>query len=333
VNTGTSGATVDVYIEAVAGYYIHLFQGSLLQTGRVPAAADLLIIGNGHNDFNLVTQVDLARTITDIEWIAGHHPNAGVCIVSPNFRTDASAARATAAANEYPWMAALAGWEVNTRAYREFQANQQWISGDGIHPTSEGYQKWAEILADDVPRGADFTYPIVRHPTWGRKAANLIADPNFAGYSSGTPAGWTINSGSGTTFAKDSTNYEGKHGWSVRFIGSGAGQGGAYYLLNLRDVAGRWVTFQARIRIPTGNASTSGRLAILTNLGNATCNSSSNTNVQNQWIWQAISYFVEPAASYCRCIVYADTAVSSAEIQVDRVVAVLGRMPAFDVAA
>lgn len=318
---------VDIYNCSISGYRLENFLGSYLYTGVRPVDADLVLVSLGHNDFTSATGADMVGNwLVQIAYMMSMlHPTAGVVLCAPNARNDVNAPRAIVANNHLQTIASLLGYDF-VSVFNFFKQNRHLISGDGLPPTADGMRAWARIVYETVPKSALFCGPQIRTSLAGQ-INNLIVDGTFAGYTTGTPAGWTILGA--TTFGKDNTNYEARHGWSVRFIGGSSGQAGAYYALPLREVAGKWVTFAASLRVPTGNPSTSGRVGITT--GVSTLNGSNSSTVAlDVFKWMAVQHYIEPNASHARCHIYADSATGTAfEVQVDKAFAIVGRIPAF----
>jgi hypothetical protein len=334
VQTGTGSHTLHIWCCATSGQTTAYVLGSRWTAAVVTPAPDLVLISLGHNEGTTASGVTAVtwrtRMLMLTEAIAAQHPLAAICLVLQNPRGDGVTDQ-QARARTYRELAALCGYGI-IDAQSAFLAVTGYASthvgGDFIHPTTTGSTLWADEVARHLVWSRDArarTQPPSGFTTLGR---NLLLNGRFDSFGSSVPDSWTATA---ATTAKDTRTgwFESATGWGVRIQASSAAQS---YIS--QDVAagllpllrGRRVTVAARLKVPSGQTATAGRVQISDNVANHS--STGSADLRDGWYWAVASLVVDAAATLVRVRLYADTASSaSADVTVDSIHLVLGALP------
>lgn len=338
IQSGTGARTVVIWVAAVAGWWIKHFFAATQVAALQPADCQLVIVSHHHNAADLGQFTNMGLYASLVGQLAQMHSTAGVLCMSGNPRVspDANNIRMQYATQSISMICMQTGWEY-LDVYKAFTDLGESVytsmisAGDGVHPLDAGSRFWAGLVAQRIPYSSKFALPqnLFGSPAL-RATRNLIVDPRFAAYTTGTPAGWT-QLGS-TAYQKDTTNFVHSN-FSVQMTGGGSGQAGATYSLPLPDVKGRWVTFAALLFCPSaGLTNTQGRLGIVMSGGSGTNATSppSGTRAPDGWAWEAISAYVPNDVTSVFARIFADSASNTTKsISVAQVFCGEGIIPSF----
>lgn len=334
IQTGTGANTLHIWNCSVGGQGTTYVRGSRWATAVLATAPDYITVNYGHNEGTAAaggtTDGWRSMMLALTESLTEALPLAALAIVLQNPRGD-GVPDPQRRARAYREIAALRGYGV-IDAQSVFLAQPSLtglIQGDNMHPTTTGSQLWAAevVRALGYSREARARYQgpsLLTTP-----ARNLIANGDFALFA--TPPTLTSWTAVNCSPSKDTRSgwVETANGWSVRLQASSAAQ--TYITQDiptglLDAVKGKYVTLTARLRVPSGQTATAGRVQITDSAGNLS--SQSGADLRDGFHWITVSRRVDAAATFVRARVYADTAASSgADISVASTHLVVGPLP------
>lgn len=321
-----SHGTLTIYNASVGGKETHYFLAPNFDAMIAALQPDLVFINLGHNENTAAADpfwhddlLALAETIT------AFCPRAELALTTQNPRTDSSATASQQRRQMTTRLAKLRGWGcVDT--YRRFLlpdgSTDTSLMIDGTHPNAAGEALiWAEIKSH-------FTY--VPGALVGAQIASSFAMPSttplanadFSSFASPpTLTSWTATQ---ATLSKDSTNFQGPNGYSVRAVSASAAT--SYFEQGitgnaLKPYLGCYCTFVAWVRRPSGANSNVGRVHMRTTGGSNTIslNSFATTQGQGDFIPVSVSGRVDKSAGTVTCRIYCENGTTGAgDVSVDR---------------
>ena len=157
---------------------------------------------------------------------------------------------------------------------------------------------------------------------------NILTNGDMSDFTGALPASWV---GLNATTVKETTLYEGKHGWSVKLTptvpGSASRLNQDFSSAVRKRLSNCWVTLAVRVYVPSGTStSTSGRVAIVSS-ANSSNTYTSSIGGRDGYKWEMISLLVGPADTYLRVFLYGDSGTGNGEAIFDRAILVKGRIP------
>jgi hypothetical protein len=337
VQTGTGARTLAIYNCSVAGVRPDYPLGELYNAAiRDIPAVDLLIVNHGHNIFTGETQDMMAMHWLELtEPVLLDHPGAGVIVMAQNPNRD----------NADNDVKALAVRDVC--AYRGFGLADAWtkfiargkagsLYFDAAHPSFG-------LGTAEAPTGTRLMLEAVQEHFTGMPVApetavsllsqaygpNLLLNGSFADYptSPGAPTSWTLNACAAT---KDTTIKFGTNAYSVKLVGSGAGQPYMQQDLaaNVRDtVLGKNLILAVAIYSAVGQDNNTGRPALL-----STSNGSNvyvtTSGGRGGWWWKFLPAKIAAADVFVRVRLFANSGVASTgEAYIGAAVLRMGKVP------
>jgi hypothetical protein len=338
VTAGSGPRTIHIWNGSRAGqtweWYTDVARRQALIVDTTP---DLVIVSAGHNENNTLAQAGNMNQLRDkavvhIETIRGLVPEAVMVLSSQNplltynvaSEHRADAYRRIALERGYGFIDALQAFYADGRPFTDL------VSVDGIHCTPAGMEVWSAEMARHFPAsGSEQPPPQPLPPAFYDMAGrNFAPNPFFSDFAAPpTLPSWTATN---TTLAKDTTNFE-TGSWSLRMTKAAGGAASfiEHGIVNDAWFAGRTVTFAARIRVPAGQASTIGTVNVI----GGPIEGSTSWPTVDQWLWRMVTVKIPTSTTNVRLRITLDpTTGAAADMSVDRMVFILGRYPADDLA-
>jgi len=323
LQTGTGARTLRIWNCSVSGVQTHYTLGSRWPAAVVAPCPDLVLISHGKNEGAV------SAGATEKQWrgqylaltesVALAHPYAKiVCILQcPNIGNVDMALKARA----YAEIAALRGYGVVDvhQAFIDTGECACYVKADGVHPTTaddapcpNGSALWAKTVVDALyaapPAASQPQSPI----TCPRQ---ILVNGDFADFAGAVPAAWTA---AGATTSRS--------GSAVRIQATGSAPSSIYQDVPPAPCRGKWVTLAVRLKIPTGQGATAGRIYLAD--GTQVVTSNGPATARDGFMWQVVSMRVAQSAVYLRAGIYADSAPSAgADVTVEGACLAEGVLP------
>lgn len=206
------------------------------------------------------------------------------------------------------------------------------VINDGVHPNAAGSQVWAnEVLR--LMTNAHLYAPRSQQPSsLLAPADNLLTNGDWRDFTGSTPAGWTNTN---TTCSKNTTYYESTdNGYALRVQSASASAATLDQTISsaafAKAKAAGMVTVAARVRVPSGQATSVGRVRVQT-VGGTSAGSSTSASIDEAYDgfkWIIATRKVAPDATSVKVTVYADSgSTGTADCTFDRVILVPGPLP------
>jgi lysophospholipase L1-like esterase len=310
------------------------------QTNNFPARVtalrpDLVFVSHGHN-FPPISATEVRSELLALtELVSAACPEAEMVMVAQNPRADGRMRLRQAE------VAKIAQWRGYgfVDVYRALLEQDPGVSvdpspgallaADGVHPNAAGQTLFFDSIRDALD-GPLRSLGHQAESSFAVSATNLVANGNFADFAAPpTLPNWTaIN----VAISRDSVNYEGSHGWSVRGE-RGSNMGGAYIQQKVRALGrlrGQLLTAAARVFVPTANnGHTVGHVEIYTDCGSGV--SSVALTPLDEWLWVVCTHMVPSNAAVLQVRLHFERAYNFAGAPAlcsfDRVIVALGRLP------
>jgi hypothetical protein len=332
-----SDGTLSVWNCSKASQATQFFQAPYFNEMVASKSPDLVFISLAHNEGSAAAEPFWRDNLPALaESVTASCPMAEVVLTTQNPRTDGNAAVQAARRHVTMRYARQRGFGL-IDTYRVFLdgagATISAFLADTIHPNATGQlAMWGEIrdrlryVPGSPPRGqqvSSFLQPI---------AVQGLINADFASFASPpTLPNWTATN---VTLSKTTTAEEGPNGWAVRLLNAGAasvshmeqGITGDF----IRPYLGQWVTFAARMYIPSGQNSNVGRVHIRTSGGSNTLsqNSSATSAGQGGWRWVTTAGRVDPTNTTLTCRVYSENGSTGvSDCYCERVILAKGLLP------
>jgi hypothetical protein len=294
---------------------------------------DLVIISHGHNE-TITVDVDKWNTRARLyllgQYVTARVPSASVMMIAQNPETtnDYQKQRAEMVAE----IAMKCGFGY-VNVHDAFLAQPNWsttLMADTVHPNALGHSKvWVPEVMKHFKYVSGFRPTLQAPSSLTVPSKNLITNGDFSAFTTATPDNWTAT---GTpTLSKDLTNFEtGTYGLKMVSVASTQSyiQQDVNTLsgLNVNFFKGKWVTLAVRLRKPTGQVTTAGRIAI--NDGVTTVTSRASYAGDGAFYWDVVSMKIADNATRVRVYLYADTGTTgNVEVTVDRAILCTGILP------
>lgn len=334
IQTGSGTNTLYVWNCSVSGSQATYVRGSRWPAAVLATNPDYICVSHGHNEGTTAggatAEFWRAQMAVLTESLTEAFPLAALAIVLQNPRGDGVPDQQKRA-RVYRELAATRGYGLidAQSVFLALPSLTGYVSGDNVHPTTAGSQLWA----DEAARVLTFdpkARPREQSPSlFTTSSRNLLVNGDFDQFTSPpTLPNWTATNCSP---AKDTRAgwVETPNGWSVRLQASSAAQTYIHQDIPaglLDTVKGRYVTLLARMKVPTGQATTAGRVQLSDSGGNIT--STGSADLRDGFHWIAVTRLVDANATYVRARVYVDSGTSStADISIASVHLVLGQVP------
>lgn len=333
--TGSGALSINVWCGAVGTRTTKYSQRFLEEqvTGFDP---DLVLICYGHNqpyssgyerwmvraDFLLLTQALSARC-----------PRAAITLIGQNPHTDSdeTGELIIPAVQDVARMCGYGYVDFHT-PFIEYGAS--WTTDlmtDTVHPNSTGYRLQANVILRALDRARTTPLRQQQPSSFLSIAPNLLVNGDFAEFTGGELTGWTNVS---ATLTEDTTHHESANGYSVRMVpvnGTDVTRIRQSVATDtVTQLRGKVVTFGARLRVASATDTiTSGMLLVDDDVADARfCLPHSFTDELDGFVWAAISYRVDPAATSLTLSIVADAVANGdADVSIDRAFLVLGDLP------
>ena len=329
ISTGTGSNTLSIYNASISGSKPDHIAGDRWQKAVLDVPqCDLIILNHGHNMITSYSDTDVSprrvpQFIESVLSLLDAHSSAGFIIFTQNPKRDDDTYNPVYRA--IIECSSLLGADV-ADSYSLFIADNKISSlySDNTHPSASGTQLYLSSItslhASLIPKSLKFSI--------SETSANILTNGDMSDFTGAIPANWT---GSNATTVKETTIYEGRHGWSVDLSPTAAGTSSRLHQsLSTEDrkrFANEWLTLAVRVYIPSvTSTATAGRVAILSS------SSPSNTYTQSSggrdgFKWIMASLKVGPSDTYVHTFLYGDSGTGNGEAIFDRAILVKGRIP------
>lgn len=316
MQTGTGANTLTIYNGSITGAVPDRLMVSDWDNAVGSRNPDLIMTcygGNGSTD--PAKQLALWQPL--VARLGAHFPDCPVICVGDQPWVDGTG---------NPWgkqrllrsMAARLGWGWISIYDAFMQAPEPLVNlyGDNLHPNAAGQQLWLKALRTAfVLEGAG-----VAAPSMGAFDGTILT--SFWNY--GQLSGWTTSGD--IALSRDTTLFE-TGGHSTKITNSGLATGLiSKTIVPAADIAplrGQWVTFQARLYIPTGQNGFNARLAINDGVSSVNCD---GRGQDGGWKWQTVTMKLSSAATQLTIYINGATVGGVAyDINIDRGVVSIGR--------
>jgi hypothetical protein len=321
LQTGTGPRTLTVYNNSVAGMKPDYTLGELWPAAvqNLPAV-DLTIVSHGHNVFSGETQDAMAMHWLELtEPLLMAHPDTGVILIAQNPERDTvdNDTQALAVRDVCAWR----GFGL-ADAWSKFTAlgKAAGLYADNVHPSFG-------LGSPESPTGTRLIVETVKEHFIGAPCApatsvsllaqaygpNLLLNGSFADYptSPGAPTGWTATN---STVTKDTVVKFGTNAYSVKVVGTGAGQPYLQQDLaaNVRDtVLGRQLILAVAVFTPTTEDVNGGRVALLSTSNGSNTYVSTSTG-KGGWWWKFLPAKIAAGDTFVRVRLFASTVTGAA---------------------
>lgn len=336
IRNGTGGNVLNIWNASVSGQNLYYpLQYNFKEQVIIPNP-DLVIISHGHNEGNLTTtlEVDNQRTRYFLltQQITNFIPNVPIMLIAQNPQVGNTVQK-----KRVPIIAKVAsiGGYGFVNVHDTFLKIPNWEStlmGDSVHPSIEGSKVWLNEVMKQF-NYVDGLMPLPQPPSsFSSPVKNLLFNGDFRSFDgTAVPNGWDPI-GFTQSLSKDTTNFETK-GYGVK-MKSGAGSAvGLVQYVNVYNTdfpldfyKGKYITLAARLRKPTGQPSTTGRVALYD--GVQTFTSERIYDGDGKFYWDCATMKISENATTIRAYIYGDTATTgNMEATVDRAVLTFGILP------
>ena len=325
LQAGTGSNTLRIYNASVSGSSPEYLMGAKFAPAiKIIPQCDLVLINHGHNMFAAVgdekTEYQrVPRFLGPISQILRVHSGAGLIMVAQNPNRDTSAQEVIA--NAVFSVAGILNGDV-ADGHTPFIAagKDPSLYNDDKHPSNTGQQLLFNAVTDThklaaTPKAAISPFDIAQ--------INLLPEGDYLDFESGFPDGW---GGSGT-ITKDTTTYISGKGFSTKLSGNSSHFTYTAPGALLRQLRGSWVTLAVRMFVEDGQPSSSGRIAINSNVDSANTSVATGAG-QGGWRWNVMSFFVTEAVTYLQIRMFGDSSSNGGAAFFDKAVLVNGRLPA-----
>jgi lysophospholipase L1-like esterase len=345
VQVGSTGPAITVRNFAIGGTRPDFSLGARRAFALETAAPDVIVLCHGGNNFvgnpDACIRGEFWSWLMEVDYI---HPGIPiVAIREPPFRED-NVDTVAHDANLIPsWDRVMAHCPNVTiaDAWGRFMAATPDRSptsplySDDIHLSAEGQALSLTPAVVDLFDAAAIGGSL---PPLGlaSRRGNLIHGGDLASWSGGIPVSdnglFTAQGSAVVTQVAAPSDRRGQHATVASAGAAGAALRWAINSTYLPMIRGRRVTLAVRLKVPTGNISTSGRIALAagsTLLGTQTVSHRASLEPQGDWVYKVIAGFeVPPDASYLYASVYADSATSTGQVvSLDSMVLSMGDIP------
>jgi len=337
VQTGTGTKKIKVWLAAVAGQsWQYHWDTSRREAMLYAPKADLVMFSLGHNDNstnaqNGSTELIREKPIVHIEQMRTFFPSASVVLLSQNpllnfnvaSENRANVFRRIAAQRGYGFIDVCRAFHDDPRPLTDLI-----LTSDGTHPTEAGYELWANKVLESF-RTTPGAQPLTAPPSaFYEPKKNWAPNGDLANVDvNNLPLTWTAQN---TTVTKDTVDFETGTYSLVLTKTAGGSTANVEVSLPLGLMRGQTVTVAVRLKV-TGDAGLNaagqiaGRIDVRDSKG---IYASDIWNLPDQWVWRMRTHRYDPDVTYTRFRVATDpTTAASAQVKIDRVVAVLGEYP------
>lgn len=325
LGTGNGSRKITIWNASIGGSTPFYLIGSKRATAIDAVSPDLMIFNYGHN---VVTAGGLTQIRSEMlqgtEAVREAHPSVPLAMFTQNPRRDDSDyANVNQAIREV-----VAGYGDVTLidAYTPFinaGKPSAWY-GDNIHPTGAGKTAFLDALTAQWRSGSfDLAQAFM-----AQDGANLLPNGDFAAFSGPVPDSWlAINS---PTCTKELTIVDGSSPYSVKITGTTGQARIRAGATSIAGLVGGKASLAVRAYIPSGSASSVGRIGLSYVAGGTTIiNTRATTDKQGGWHWIIVSGMDIPAnATAVDATLYCDTSANaSSAAYYDRAILVAGEFP------
>lgn len=334
IQTGTGANTLTIWNCSVAGTTTFYTRGSRWPAAVLATTPDWCTVSYGHNEFTSASgstnESWRAQMAALTESLAEAFPLTPLTIILQNPRGDGVLDQERRA-RVYREIAAIRGYGI-VDVQGVFLAQPSLtgiVSGDNVHPTALGSRLWTDEVIRCLAYSPHARPRYQGPPLLSVPTRNLLVNGMFSDFPSPpTLPGWTA---SNCSPAKDTRAgwVENANGWSVRLQAASAAQTSIFQDVPsglLDTIKGRHLTLLARIKVPSGQATTAGRIQLSDSGGNIS--STGQADLRDGFHWAVVTRLIDPAATFVRARIYADTGTSAtADISVASAHLVLGPLP------
>lgn len=339
--TGTGSKTLTVYNCAVASKASNFQMAPYFDTMIASKQPDLIFLSHGHNHGGSSNTPEPfwrdALTIVT-QAITRACPLAELVLIAQNPRTDVNAGVHALRQFVTEEVAQLSGFGF-INAHRLFLDQDptvaSLIEADGIHPNAAGYTLQANEVLRRLAIGSQENSQ-QRSSFFIPSHTNALANGDFSSFASPpTLTSWTATN---ALLEKDSTNFESSNGYAVRMT-TVSSASASFLAQNIsgnsfKKFVGEWVTFLARVRIPSGQTGFPGRVNITENNGSHAGTTSSDTLSnggvgfgQGAYRWSMCSRRIASDCTNASFILTCETNGFSGDVSIDRAIALPGIWP------
>lgn len=330
ISTGSGSHKVTLWNASVTGTRPIYILGSRFADAVAALSPDAIVWNHGKNVYSSGLSAPHFRGdfFSGFDAVRAAHPTVPFVPVlqSPN-RDDDNMAAIIDAERAVAGAYGIRGF---ADVYSPFMAQGKASSlyADNIHPSATGTQVFLAAVQDAWNRSS--AAPSVSAALLGSTVANLLTNGDFSNWTAAVPASWTAQAS--VTASKDTGTVDGGSAYSMKLTGTSASASVIQNLTGsaLTPLLGNNVVLAARQYIPSGQATTVGRIGVLyTDGGNTTTSARSGTYGVDAWGWQVLGPIAIPAtATLVRVILYCDTAANASSAAFyDRAVLALGDVP------
>ena len=336
---GTGPRTLTVWNAAIPGATVPTWMGARGNAAMSNLNVDLAMVSMGHNEVTGGTdEVWYSRYIMLTESIAVLNPKAEIICVLQNpspFNTDQEKR-----ADVYREIATRRGYGIIDvgQAFID-TGDPNGLTDGSVHPDAAGIALWLKTVKKSFVFNVDVPLPTQSPSPLGQSSKNLLLNGDFSVFSAAMPENWK---GTNVTAVRDTSNYESSSvtrldgsevagdSKAINFTATGGFQGDITQYIPTPIVRGQWVTLAVRMRVPTGSATTVGRVGVVGGLtGGGSFSTLHPTGIVGEagFSWAIVSKLIPIDASSCRALIYIDSSTGGGNCTIDRVVMVIGKVP------
>lgn len=312
IATGTGSATLIIWSAAVAGSIANLHSGGLFRTVFEPTGAevDLIYVSYSLNGGSGVRQMGYIGAL--LARMGRELPNVPVVLIGQNpTRDDTTQAEKVQKIRQVAGRYGAGFIDIH-RAFLTAPTPLSQYFADSVHPNAAGQQLYVENISASINPGTG-NLAASRTPTAVIRAYHSVAELAVSSLSNATlTRTTTVNeyetAGEGAVLTSTAAT-----GWiSLPLLDSS----------NILALRGQWVTFAARIEVPSGNSGESGRIEISDGV---TTSLPTYVTRGNGFVWAVVTHRVNAAATGLTGFLYPGVSGTPGEsIKIDRVILATG---------
>lgn len=315
ISTGTGANTLTLHNASIPGEEATFVKGEIYDP-ITDVQADLTIVSFGHNG---LTDPENQRTELAAFTcrMADDYPDRPIILIGQNPRTDNETMAPKV--REFRELAAEQGYgfiDVHS-AFKKFAIPLASFMTDTVHPNALGSELWKNTVIRSFVLAEQGGSGLPRNSMGETLIYAAVSDRDFKNWDN---TGITVTTESASGFYETNSA-------SAKLVSAGAG--------NLRkDVVtsddivrwrGKWVTVAARVRVPDGEVSDTGLLALFDGVN--TVLSFTGGPQGTDFYWQVVSIKVDASATSIRPIIYTDRGATGGTMYLDRLTIISGRAP------
>jgi lysophospholipase L1-like esterase len=313
LTTGSGARVVKFWNASVAGTVASYYASDKFFAAVEQIAPDLVFLSYGHNGGTSdIRQISYFSGISQM--LNSRIPDVPSVVIgqNPTLSDETMAAKVTVLRG----FASRQGYgfiDVHS-AFKQAGVALSTLLADSVHPNATGSAIWKDTVYNAM---------FASRQAYG--GAAFTPDTIIANYS--TVAEFSRWIASNCTVTKNTTFWE-TVGHSTQLATTASGVSYIYTSVVTSDdiisLRGKYVTVHARLRVPAGSLSTTGRIDIYDDAG-----STSSTGIQqgDNFISFTCTRKVDAAATYLRVYLYPSSETGTATYQVDRVTVSVGLVP------